>query len=239
MGRLLPIVIAVAAIVSLTVVQGLMTERWGSNQHCSYCATLLDEVPESIGPWSGSDSEVTTLVREASGARGYVSRTYKNAQTGEQVGVWLIVGHARDTARHTPDVCYKADGFAADRDHERYEVDLGAEAPTTFWTGLFRKETTRGPVATRVFWTWFLPRKGSGEPVAWRAPEDRRGEFKAAPALYKLYFTTHGDAAMPEPDANVAMQFAREFFDAVEPILTKANGAVPDGFVPPPETDAV
>lgn len=231
MSRVVPLVIAVLAIGALTVVEGRLTERWGDNRHCAYAATLLDQVPPTIGEWEGEDNEVELLVQEAAGARGYVSRMYKNDRTGKKVGVWFIVGHARDTARHTPNICYKAGGFETERPQQKVTLEREDGVPTEFWTAEFVRSTPLGEQRERVFWTWFKPKLGSEEPVAWLAPDDQRYGFGAAPALYKLYFTTYGEDAAAQEDS-VCLEFAKEFLPIVEPIVAEANGAIPADFVP-------
>ncbi|TWT99922.1 hypothetical protein Pla108_08660 [Botrimarina colliarenosi] len=236
MSRIVPIVIAVVAIAALTFIEGRMSERWGDNRHCDYCATLLDDVPKKIGNWVGVDNEVGEREREVAGARGYVSRTYKNEASGQSVGIWFIVGHARDTFRHTPDICYGGSGFAMQGDQRAFHLD---DPEADFWTAKFsRPSRTGGVEQQRVFWTWFRPQADSGEPVTWRVPGSMgdsatRYEFAAAPALFKLYFTTSGDAAEQEGDESVCMTFAREFLPTVEPLLAPANGAIPADFESP------
>lgn len=228
MLRFLPLVLAVVAIGSLTVVEGLKTERWANNSHASYCVTLLEDVPKQMGSWEGVDGEVDDSTRETAGARSYVSRNYTNAGTGQTVNVWLIVGHARDTARHTPDICYQANGFKPQEDQKKVYLTLPDGRKASFYTNLFEQEGMR----TRVFWTWFKPEQGAGRAVDWKAPDNVRYEIGAAPALYKLYFTVSGRDAIAGGDESLAMEFAEEFIQLIDPLLQKANQEVPEGFDP-------
>lgn len=230
MARLVPVLIAVLAVAALTVVEGTMTERWADNRHCAYCATLLDDVPNAIGEWEGEDSDVETYMQEAAGARGFVSRTYRNDATGQRVGVWFIVGHPRDTARHTPNICYAGQGFDTDEEPTSESLKLADGSEATFKTMLFEKSMPQGTHRERVFWTWFKPDLDSGEPVTWQAPDNQRTAFGATQALYKLYFTTYGEDAT-EVDESVCLEFAQDFFAAVEPILQKANEEIPADYV--------
>ena len=241
MTRVIPIVIAILAIVSLTVVEGVMSERWADSRHCGYCAALLDDVPTQIGNWKSTDNQVTEVERKGAGARGYVSRTYRNEAKDKEVGVWFIVGHARDTFRHTPDICYGGNGFEMQGDQTRYELPLADGKKASFFVATFTKPNVMGgEMKQRVFWTWFKPDADSQEPVVWRVPEGMsasslRYEFAAAPALYKLYFTVSGAEAEAAGDQSVAMDFAREFLAATEPVIAPANGAIPDDFTPKAE----
>lgn len=230
MSRLLPIVLAVVAIAALTVVEGLMSERWADSRLCAYCVTLLDTVPKQIGDWSGVDSEVTQETQEVAGARGFVSRTYSNSSTGQQVGIWLIVGHARDTADHQPTTCYGGNGFKGGDTKTKHTLTLDDGTEASFFTALFEKQAPLGTLKERVYWTWFKPEIDSGEPVVWRAPGNLRLEIGAAPALYKLYFTTSGEAAEEPIAENDSLDFAREFLPVIGEILSKGNGLIPDDF---------
>ena len=74
------------------------------------------------------------------------SREYKNAITGETVGIWLIVGHAKDIMRHTPDICYPSSGFimrAPENSLQSFVFD-GKEMGD-FFTNTFVKEDATGP----------------------------------------------------------------------------------------------
>lgn len=241
MTRVIPIVIAVLAIVALTVVEGVMSERWADSRHCGYCATLLDNVPMKIGEWTATENQVTEVERKGAGARGYVSRTYHHPGKDKDVGVWFIVGHARDTFRHTPDICYGGNGFEMQGDQTRYELALEDGKKASFFNATFTKGNAMGgEMKQRVFWSWFKPDADSGEPVVWRVPDGMsssaiRYEFAAAPALYKLYFTVSGAEAEAPGDQSIAMEFAREFLAAAEPVIAPANGAIPDDFVPKAE----
>lgn len=233
MTRALPIALAVVAIVALTVVQGLSSQRWKNSEHAAYCASLLKDVPLQFGQWEGEDRDLDDRTRETAGATGYVSRAYTNTETGKTVVVWLILGHARDTARHTPDVCYRANGYEATESQSKQPLALGEGREASFFTNVFKFDSpTGGSDLARVFWTWFKPIEGSGEPVKWSAPDNVRYEIGAAPALYKLYFTVAGADAEAPVDKSLALGFAKEFIAMVDPLLSKANGEVPADFDP-------
>lgn len=230
MSRLIPFAIALVAIAALTVVEGTISERWGDNRLCAYCVTLLDDVPKEIGSWTGTDGEVDDKTQEVAGARGFVSRSYTNASNQDRVGLWLIIGHARDTARHTPDICYKGNGFENDQ-ITKHRLDLSEGRSAEFFTSVFTKTNSAGQKhQERVYWAWFCPKSNSGDTVNWIAPDNVRMEIAAAPALYKIYFTTFGDAAELSHEESPCMEFAKEFLATLDPLLEPANGAIPDGF---------
>lgn len=238
MLRVIPFVIAAVAIAVLTYVDGSITDRWvDGTRPSAYCAELLKDVPNKIGDWEGVDEDVDSNIQKTAGAQGYVSRVYKHSVTGQTVDVWLIVGHARDTAEHTPDSCYPPAGFEQEEPNAVFQIEAPGQPPGDFWTAVFHKQETLGLVANRVFWAWFKPTLGDSEDgaseVRWIAPDRPRFYFGSTRALYKLYFTAGASGVDEAADASVCLEFAAEFLPAVEPILARANKPVPDDFVVP------
>jgi len=237
MLRYLPLVVAAVVIGGGAIYTSIVTERFtGSvNAKAQHCAEFLKAVPRTIGVWEGEDKAVPENTREIAGAVGYVSRQYRNLETGEEVGIWLIVGHPNQAWRHTPDICYPASDFTMDKNHH-FTIPVEGQEPLVCWTNKFSK--TLGPgqdVTLRVFWTWYEPRMN--KPVVWQAPghavADARSEFAGGKALYKLYFTTAARSDREEPQESVALEFAQQFVPIVNDILKLSAGTGP----PPPPID--
>src|SRR5262249_6140056 len=131
----------------------------GTNVSAEQRALLLEKVPKNIGDWHGVDMETDANVRKTAGAIGAVSRAYRNSRTGEQVDLWLIVGHARDVSFHTPDICYPASGFEARAtENSLYSMQFGDGSETApFLTNTFVREDITGQHLERVFWSWYNP----------------------------------------------------------------------------------
>ena len=237
MLRYLPLIIAAVVIGGGTIYTSIVTDRFtGSvNAKAEHCAQFLKAVPRNIGPWEGEDKEVAENTREIAGAVGFVSRQYRNLETGQEVGVWLIVGHPNQAWRHTPDVCYPASGFRKDKNNH-FTIKVDGQEPLECWTNKFSRTVGPGQNLTlRVFWTWYEPRKN--KPVQWQAPghavADARSEFAGGKALYKLYFTTVARSDEEQPQESIANEFAQEFVPIVNDILKKSAGDNP----PPPPID--
>lgn len=223
--RYVPIILGVIALVGLTVAEARMSGRFqGSDMTEEQFAALLENVPLDIGDWHGTDQAVGELERETAGARGYVSREYKNTITGERVGIWLIVGHAKDIMRHTPDVCYPSSGFtmrAPENSLQTFVFD--GKNMGDFFTNTFTKEDFGGRQLKRVFWSWHKPSEDGG--VEWKAPEIVRWEFGNARSLYKLYFTSDMRDLRETTDESSAMKFAKEFLPVVDKALSTTEQA--------------
>jgi uncharacterized protein DUF3485 len=227
MTRFIPIVAGVLLLVGLTIVQIKMTDRMsGTNFTAEQRAQLLSMVPKEVGDWQGDDMPVDENVQKTAGAIGAVSRSYRNSRTGEKVDLWLIVGHARDVAFHTPDICYPASGFEArSKENSLYPMVISGLPDAPFWTNTFYRENElTGRRLIRVFWSWYNPESSANEgKVVWEAPGNARWAFGNARALYKMYFTSEMHDPMETAEQSSCLRFAREFMPEVDKALAKVH----------------
>jgi hypothetical protein len=234
MMRQVPIILGVIALLGLTWAEARVSGRFQSSDMTSeQFATLLKQVPMNIGDWEGTDLPVDEQVKRVAGARGYVSRNYKNTITGDDVSIWLIVGHSKDVVRHTPDICYPSSGFttrAPENSLQPFVFD--GEKMGDFYTNTFVKEDSLGRQLIRVFWSWYKPSEDGT--VTWKAPKIVRLEFGNTPSLYKLYFTSNMRDFRETTDESVCMKFAREFLPVVDKALSTSQEAA-DSATPPTE----
>lgn len=234
MTRYIPIGLAILLIVGLTIVEINMTDRFaGANVSAEQRGKLLEMVPKSFGDWQSEDKPVDPLVQKSAGAKGVaISRDYRNTRTGEKVGLWLIVGHARDIAFHTPDVCYPASGFETrSRENSLYPMVVQGLPDTPFLTNTFFKEDqVSGRTLIRVFWTWFNPEEKDNEgKVVWEAPTNARWRFGNTRALYKMYFTSDMHDQMETAEQSACLHFARDFLPVIDKILSEVNDLTAPG----------
>src|SRR5687767_8086592 len=104
-----PVAVTVVLIAVLATWEGIYSDRFtGSSVTAEEFGQRFEHVPMTVGPWEGVDKETDQKTLEVAGAVNHVSRTYRNPGTGQEVDLWLVVGHSRDICRHTPDVCYIA-----------------------------------------------------------------------------------------------------------------------------------
>jgi Protein of unknown function (DUF3485) len=227
MSRYLPIILGVLVIVGLTIPQIVMSDRFAStNVSAGQRAELLKKVPKKIGDWHGEDKAIDATVRDIAGAVGAVSREYRNIRTNEKVDLWLIVGHARDISRHTPNVCYKGAGFEQRApENSLYPMEFPGVPKAPFWTNTFFKEDFTGRRLLRVFWSWHNPQTGENEgKVVWEAPENSKRQFGNTRALYKMYFTSEMRDLSEMPEQSACLRFAREFMPIVNEALADVHG---------------
>jgi hypothetical protein len=242
MSRYLPAILGVLVIVGLTIPQFIMTDRLhNSNAIAEAQAKLLSRVPKDFGDWRGEDREVTDEVRRTAGTVGAISRVYRNTRTGDQVDLWLIVGHARPVSAHTPNICYAASGFiqrAPENSLHPFAFPGQEEAP--FWTNTFVKEDSTGRQLVRVFWSWYNPldedaQKGD---VHWQASKNPRWQFGNTRALYKMYFTSVMRDPKETTEESPCSRFARDFLPVVDKALAQVDGKSVAEPVEEPKKDA-
>jgi hypothetical protein len=168
-------------------------------------------------------------VQKSAGAVGAVSRNYRNARTGERVDLWLIIGHSRDVAFHTPDVCYPSSGFEArGKENAVFPLVMPGRPDTPMWTNTFFKEDVSGRQLLRVFWTWYNPEQADHEDkVIWEAPKNARWHFGNTRALYKMYFTSEARDMQETADQSVCVRFAKDFLPQVDKALLAMYGKGP------------
>jgi hypothetical protein len=227
MARYAPVIVGIVLIVALTAVQGRMTDRLsGTNITAEQKAELLKNVPINIGDWHGEDKPVDERIKDTAGAVGAVSRTYRNARTGEVVDLWLIVGHGREISAHTPDICYRASGFTARaQENSDYVLIDDARPEVPFLTNTFFREDVTGRQLVRVFWTWYNTENEANEgQVRWEAPKNARWHFGNTRALYKMYFTSGMRDPLETAEQSPCLRFGREFLPAVEKGLAEVYG---------------
>jgi Protein of unknown function (DUF3485) len=223
MMRQLPIVLGVLAVVGFTVAEARISGRFqGSDITEEQFAEMLKNVPMNIGDWEGKDLPVEDQVKKTAGARGYVSRSYKNSISGETVSIWLIVGHSKDIVRHTPDICYPSSGFTTrSPENSIQSFVFDGESMGDFYTNTFIKEDAIGRQLVRVFWSWYKPSEDGT--VTWKAPKIVRWEFGNARSLYKLYFTSPMRDIRETTDESPCMKFAEEFLPVVDKALSTSG----------------
>ncbi|MCA9258774.1 MAG: exosortase-associated EpsI family protein [Planctomycetales bacterium] len=182
-----PAGVALLLMLGMTWQEAKFSDRFtGSSVSEAELNARFSKVPLEVGPWKGVAQAVSQEVLDAAGAVGHVNRRYQNEETGDVVDLWLIVGHAREICRHTPDICYPSNGFSPIGTPLVMEFDRSDGAEAEFKSAKFRSESEQsGLQVVRVFWAW---NGNEGEHTNWEAPEYQKQHFGNNPALYKVYF---------------------------------------------------
>jgi Protein of unknown function (DUF3485) len=181
MFRMIPALVAVALIIGSGIVHALWTDRWSLSNEPKASAERLDQVPQVLGDWQGTDGPPVDAQDMAIGEiAGFLSRSYVNRQTGASVGLLMVCGRPGSISVHTPDVCFVGGGQELLRKDHRQLNLLPGGPPQDFLVGYFRKRELEGTSHSRAFWAW----SADGN---WSAPNHPRFTFAGKKALYKLY----------------------------------------------------
>jgi hypothetical protein len=176
-------------------------------------AARLDGIPTQVGDWRGEELPTDERQMAVAEADGWVSRRYTNQSTGESVSVLILCGRPGPLGCHTPDICYRGQGFLMTGGQHRRTLPISTEGePAEAWTGRFRRQyPTLAEI--EVSWAW-------GTAGRWRAPDDPHLAFAGGGVVYKLYVSRPlppGDAAGgPDPTES----FLREFLPLARDCLT-------------------
>lgn len=210
MFRYVPYAIGLIVLTGATWWQARIVDRWGmSSISVEELQSRFAKVPLQIGPWKGEDLKVTEEITETAGAVVHVSRMYTNEETGQQVNLWLIAGHAKDIVRHTPDICYPAQGYRQVEPNEiQKQLPTSDGSQAVFWTARFTPEAEATARQRRVFWAWSVSPDEGGEPK-WEAPQSARRYFRNTTALYKMYFDSMVTSRDETADGSPCAEFAR------------------------------
>ena len=220
-----PVAVTVVLIATMTIWASIYSDRFSDTSvTAKEFGKRFEKLPTTVGNWEGEDTEVGAETLEVAGAVNHVSRVYRNAETGDVVDLWLVVGHARDIGRHTPDICYPSQGMGQDGAKKTHRIDVAGEPPANFFTARFRHETLGG-ATRRVFWAW---NANTPDELEWVAPENQRRHFGNNTALYKMYFTSSMKDRDEPINDNVAVNFAKTMIPVVNRTLFPERYAAGD-----------
>jgi hypothetical protein len=221
----LPVALAGAAVLAVTAVQGVWTERWSNRDiagELKASAEILEEAfPSEVGPWRFVDVvESNQEQLERAGAVGHVSRLYQHRDTGAKVAAFVICATPHDASGHTPDRCYPAAGYVIAETEHRETITLDDGRKAEAFVGTFRKTGQ----TIRVFWTY-------GVHGQWLAPQIARIELAGTASVYKLYAIIDQTALTPSQASTICNEFLTvmlpEFDRAVAERQADTNGSLP------------
>ena len=208
---------AVAAVVLCIAgagIAGFWTERWSErkSQMLDDFTARMGTIPEVIGDWEGTDTDVDQKQVDASHCTAFVSRVYENKTTGKHVSVFAVSGTGRHLAHHTPEACYPASGFIMQGEPRGYVLSTESDGPGyEFITATFLKSNVTEQQYQRVFWTF-------SNDGTWLGPDSAKRTFGTKPAVYKIYLIAAEDDRKPFGES-IIVDFAQEFMPVVNAVL--------------------
>jgi hypothetical protein len=181
---------AIAAAILMTITSGLlhgrMSRRWGDDERMEQAARRLEMLPAQFGPWrQEATHELGRSAIELLSCRGYVSRGYRNQETGEYVKVAVMVGPGSKMSIHVPEICYEASNFTLIQPRTLAPLPR-KDRNDGFWSVVFRVNDV-SQQQLRVLYGW-------SEGTTWQAPRFPRWSVASAPVLYKIQLS-HVQAA--------------------------------------------
>jgi Protein of unknown function (DUF3485) len=207
MMKYLPAVTAVLAILSVGLVHGFWTDRWQVSEAVATAAARLNRIPRTVGDWQGKPLEGNQNGDPALAGQLYLR--YVNRKTGDAVSVALVCGRAAVVCIHTPDVCYRASGFAMGK-RNLYELKQAGKT-ARFFTSQAEKTNAADQTKLRIFWSWFA----AGE---WQAVDNPRLKFHGPRPLYKFYVIHELTTPLPL-EQDPSLDFLRQFLPQAEKAL--------------------
>lgn len=198
-----------------TVIQGRMSQRWAAFPELDEFAARVKHVPLNFGEWAGTElSELDPRMAAAAGSVGDIQRAYKNA-AGQIVKVSLLCGRPKEMYYHTPDRCYKFQGFESQGSIKEVTLPVG-EGTVDFKMNDFFKSSPTGNDSQRVYWSFATD-------GVWKTPGDPALGFPGARALYKIYVISAlsgpGGAAEGSEEKNPAADLIRELIPQLNAAL--------------------
>jgi hypothetical protein len=216
----LPIVAALALVISVGVVHDRHTGRWSQPRAVAEAVARLGQVPATIGDWSGESREMDPAAMKRAGIDGYAMKVYRNARTGQMMSVLLVCGRPGPISVHTPDICYAGAGYEQSGPAEVASLGGGAGDAAAFREAIFAKPAAVVPSVLQIYWSWNAGR-------GWQAPGNPRVSFAAAPSLYKLYLIREATSAGELAGDETALAFARDLLPRLDPVVGRVTGDDP------------
>jgi hypothetical protein len=222
MPRTLPLLAAIAVVISSGAYQGVWSHRWTASREIAAAVALLDHIPREFGDWVSVDAKLDERQLEPAAIAGYVSRRYERGD-GAAASILLVCGRTGPISVHAPDICYAGAGFEIERAPARYVVETGTPPqPAQFWVGDFIKRESVIPQRIRIYWSW----NATG---SWAAPENPRPFFAGSQALYKMYVISELTGPASAAGGDPAAALIRDLLPVLQRALAPGGQTPPSG----------
>lgn len=197
--------IATGIIVTAAVIQGRISNRWGTNDSLTASSVgVIEKIPHEFGDWKFQEEQpLSKRVQAILQCTSHTNQVFVHDNTGESIGATVILGPSGPLTVHTPEICLSAVDYAQIENSERVVIKEGDRVLGTFYRAKFRSNSPNLP-SIEIFWGW-------NDGTEWSAPENPRLTFGGAPALYRLQVAAQLWPNVADGDKGVAAQFIRAF----------------------------
>jgi hypothetical protein len=198
-------------------VHGRITDRWGVRPDAQRAAIQLSpELPSECGSWTMRKQqelppEVVRILQKPT----YINRAYVHQQTGDEINVFVLVGHPGPVAVHSPEVCYSSRDYTASGNRERTTVKLSTGQAHDFWKLPLKPNGNFQGDPIEVYYAWSTGSK-------WEAAERPRFGYGGLPHLYKLQLSVETTSASKVKGFDAGQDFLANFLVQLQPRLVEA-----------------
>jgi hypothetical protein len=206
----------VAIVVYGGVLHGSMTNRWGVGSEMQSAGERLAEIPAEFGPWKQVESrEFDESTKRELQPAGYIERTYLNENTGERIGLMMVVGRVGPISVHTPEVCVGSQRYDIAGKRQKVAFESPDALGHSVWSVAFRARSVDGHVL-QTYYGWSL-----GGP--WMAADDPRLSFAGQPYLYKVQLTAVSPPRAVPTQSDVGQRFLRDLLPVAQKCLIQPS----------------
>ncbi|MCL2709506.1 MAG: EpsI family protein [Planctomycetaceae bacterium] len=194
---LLGTAVVVVLTLAFTWFAGTLTGRFGTFRGMDDARTSLKALPMEIGKWRAEEeqkmsdnAEKMLRVQDS-----YIIRTYKHADTQEDVHLTLMVGPSGRITVHTPEICFGGRDYEKEAARARVPISVQtqsedgeiSEIQNEFWRVDFVGRSL--DFNNRISFYWAA---SSGD--AWQASDRPRYDYRKLRYVYKLQAQAYSGA---------------------------------------------
>ena len=208
---------ATAITIGPAFLYGRYTNRWGQTTELARAAELLDQLPNEFGSWKqiSKNQPLPKRVFMELGLAAEIGRQFIDRETGESVGLLLLVGRPGRLVRHPPEICYANRANSQIGDARSILLDQPADDHEF---RLLEYQRDRAGIGERFFVAYGFTVDGS----VWKAPPAPRLQYGGKSRLYKLQVLSVPLGVDDATSAASIKKFIREFVKAFPAVVPEA-----------------
>lgn len=204
--------LAIALSALAGIYHGQRTDRWGLQPEAIEAQKKCADLPEEIGRWRlVKNVELEKDVLQVLNCHAYRNAVYRDAETGRQLTVCLLVGPPGEISVHTPEICYSQQDYEITRERVRQDLRIDG-SDHSFWVLDLKSRQATG-VTLRSAYAW-------SEGTKWIADDNPRYKFGAYSHLYKIQIAGPGNDA---DDFDYCKNFLEEIVPSINRMFVPAK----------------